>query len=88
MHTKEKWPSVVIRLIIAVVIAAYVLFPFILLLINSGKETSNITANPVSFEGAGLAQMKANIAAVINDPNFMFWRSFGYSTLITVRTTR
>ena len=84
MHTKEKWPSVVIRLIIAVVIAAYVLFPFILLLINSGKETSDITSNPVSTHGASFAQLLTNIKAVINDPNFMFWRSFGSSALITV----
>ncbi|RKM61357.1 carbohydrate ABC transporter permease [Butyrivibrio sp. CB08] len=84
MHTKEKWPSVVIRLIIAVVIAAYVLFPFILLLINSGKETSDITSNPVSTAGASFGQLMTNIKAVINDPNFMFWRSFGSSALITV----
>ena len=84
MHTKEKPVTVAIRLIIAVIIAAYVLFPFFLLVINSGKETSNITANPVSFAGSSLGQFKFNIHEVINDPNFLFWRSFGYSALITV----
>ena len=84
MHTKEKTSSVVIRLIIAIIIAAYVLFPFFLLVINSGKETSDITANPVSLQGAGFAQFKFNIHEVINDPNFLFWKSFGYSALITV----
>ena len=84
MHTKEKPATVFIRLLIAVVIAAYVLFPFFLLVINSGKETSNITANPVSFAGSSLGQFKFNIHEVINDPNFLFWRSFGYSALITV----
>ena len=49
MHTKEKPVTVAIRLVIAVIIAAYVLFPFFLLVINSGKETSNITANPVAL---------------------------------------
>ena len=84
MHTKEKSSTILIRLLIAIVIAAYVLFPFLLLVINSGKETSNITANPVSFVGASLGQFRFNIHEVINDPNFLFWRSFGYSALITV----
>ena len=84
MHTKEKSSTILIRLLIAIVIAAYVLFPFLLLVINSGKETSNITANPVSLAGASFGQFKFNIHEVINDPNFLFWRSFGYSALITV----
>ena len=84
MHTKEKTSSVVIRFIIAIVIAIYVLFPFFLLLINSGKATSDITANPVSFAGASFGQFAENIQAVVNDPNFMFFTSFGSSALITV----
>lgn len=84
MHTKEKTSSVVVRMIIAVIVAAYVLFPFILLLINSGKVTADITSNPVSLSGASFSQMLTNINAVINDPNFMFWSSFGSSALITV----
>ena len=84
MHTKEKPVTVAIRLLIAIVIAAYVLFPFILLVINSGKETSNITANPVSLAGSSIGQFRFNIHEVINDPNFLFWKSFGYSALITV----
>ena len=84
MHTKEKTSSVVVRMIIAVIVAAYVLFPFILLLINSGKVTADITSNPVSLSGASISQMFTNINAVINDPNFMFWTSFGSSALITI----
>ncbi|MBO6195864.1 MAG: carbohydrate ABC transporter permease [Butyrivibrio sp.] len=84
MHTKEKPAAVAIRLVIAIIIAAYVLFPFLLLVINSGKETSDITANPVSLAGSSLGQFRFNIHEVINDPNFLFWKSFGYSTLITV----
>ena len=61
MHTKEKTSSVVIRMIIAVIVAAYVLFPFILLLINSGKVTADITSNPVSLSGASFSQMLTNI---------------------------
>ncbi|WP_026521490.1 carbohydrate ABC transporter permease [Butyrivibrio sp. VCB2001] len=84
MHTKEKPVTVAIRLVIAIIIAAYVLFPFLLLVINSGKETSDITANPVSLAGSSLGQFRFNIHEVINDPNFLFWKSFGYSALITV----
>ena len=84
MHTKEKSSTVVIRMIIAVIVAAYVLFPFFLLLINSGKVTSDITSNPVSFAGASFGQLLTNIKAVINDPNFLFWKSFGSSALITI----
>ena len=84
MHTKEKSSTVVIRMIIAIIVAAYVLFPFILLLINSGKETSDITSNPVSLAGASFGQLLTNIKAVINDPNFLFWKSFGSSALITI----
>jgi len=84
MHTKEKPAAVAIRLVIAIIIAAYVLFPFLLLVINSGKETSDITANPVSLAGSSLGQFRFNIHEVINDPNFLFWKSFGYSALITV----
>jgi raffinose/stachyose/melibiose transport system permease protein len=84
MHTKEKSSTVVVRLIIAIIVAAYVLFPFILLVINSGKVTSDITANPVSFNGASFGQLLDNIKAVVNDPNFLFWSSFGSSALITI----
>ena len=75
MHTKEKSSVIVIRLIIAIIVAAYVLFPFILLVINSGKVTADITSNPVSFAGASFGQLMENIKAVINDPNFLFWSS-------------
>ena len=67
MHTQEKFYRVFIRFIIAIVIAAYVLFPFFLLVINSGKETADITANPVSFAGSSLKQFRFNITEVINE---------------------
>ena len=57
MHRKESTSSVVIRFIIAIIIAVYVLFPFFLLLINSGKVTADITSNPVSLSGASFSQM-------------------------------
>ena len=84
MHRKEKTSSVVIRLIIAIVIALYVLFPFFLVVINSGKQTADITANPIGFGGVSLGQLFKNLTDVINNTHFLFWQAFGYSVLITV----
>ncbi|MBR4668439.1 MAG: carbohydrate ABC transporter permease [Butyrivibrio sp.] len=84
MHRKEKTSSVVIRLIIAVIVAIYVLFPFFLVLVNSCKQTADITANPVGLNGASFGQLIQNLSDVINNTNFLFWKTFGYSALITV----
>ena len=81
MHTKEKTSSVVIRLIIAVIVAIYVLFPFFLLLINSGKVTADITSNPVSFAGASFSQLLENIKAVIS-PTIENYISRGFTSLM------
>ena len=84
MHTKEKTSSVVIRLIIAIIIAIYVLFPFFLVVINSCKETAEITKNPIGFNGVSLGQLFKNLSDVINNTHFLFWQAFGYSALITI----
>ncbi len=84
MHRKEKTSSVVIRLIIAVIVAAYVLFPFFLVVINSCKKTEDITKNPIGMAGVSLIQLYHNLSDVINNTHFLFWQAFGYSVLITV----
>ncbi len=84
MHRKEKTSSVVIRLIIAVIVAAYVLFPFFLVVINSCKKTEDITKNPIGMAGVSLVQLYHNLSDVINNTHFLFWQAFGYSVLITV----
>ena len=84
MHTKEKTSSVVIRLIIAIIIAAYVLFPFFLVVINSFKDSNEITSNPIGFNGASFGKLIRNLDEVINNSSFTFWQTFGYSALITV----
>ncbi|MCR5403289.1 MAG: carbohydrate ABC transporter permease [Butyrivibrio sp.] len=84
MHTKEKTSSVVIRLIIAIIIAIYVLFPFFLVVINSCKPTEEITKNPIGFNGASIPQLTQNLGDVINNTHFLFWSAFGFSALITV----
>ena len=84
MHTKEKTSTVVIKFIIGLVVAIYVLFPFALVLINSAKNNKDITANPVSFKGASIAQFTQNLNDVVNNQHFEFWKAFGFSALITV----
>ena len=84
MHRKERTSSVVIRLIIAIIVAVYVLFPFFLVVINSCKQKDDITANPIGLNGASFKQLLQNLTDVINNTSFLFWKTFGYSALITV----
>ena len=84
MHTKEKTSNVIIRFIIAIIIAAYVLFPFFLVVINSFKDANEITSNPIGFNGASFGKLIRNLSEVINNSSFTFWQTFGYSALITV----
>ena len=84
MKTKEKTSTVVIKMIIAVIVALYVLFPFFLVVINSCKPTDQITANPIGFNGAGFTQLVSNLRDVINNTHFQFWSAFEYSVIITV----
>ena len=84
MHTKEKTSSVVIKMVIAIVLAIYVLFPFFLVVINSCKPTDAITANPVGFNQASIGQLIQNLNDVIYNTHFMFWQAFGYSVIITM----
>jgi len=84
MHRKEKTSSVVVRLIIAIIIAIYVLFPFFLVVINSCKETAEITKNPIGFNGVSIGQLFRNLSDVVNNTHFLFWSAFGFSALITI----
>ncbi len=84
MKTKEKTSSLVIKTIIAVVIAIYVLFPFFLVVINSCKNTDDITANPIGLAGISISQLFTNLKDVIYNTHFMFWDAFGSSVIITL----
>ena len=70
--------------LIGILIAAYTLFPFLLVVINTARPNNNIVANPVSFEGASFQTLKTNLSNVINNSNFVFWNAFGTSAIITV----
>ena len=84
MHRKEPTSRVVIKFVIAIIIAIYVLFPFALVVINSCKQTADITANPIGLNGVSIGQLMRNLSDVINNSNFLFWQAFGYSVLITI----
>ena len=83
---KMRKGTVIIITIIAVLIAAYTLFPFLLVLINTARPNNNIVANPISLEGASFATFRANLSNVINNSNFVFWNAFGTSAVITIIT--
>ena len=84
MNRKEPTSRVIAKFAIAIVVATYVLFPFALVVINSCKQTADITANPIGFNGVSMGQLMKNLSDVINNTNFLFWHAFGYSVLITV----
>ena len=81
---KMRKSTVIIVTIIAVLIAAYTLFPFLLVVINTARPNNNIVANPISLEGASFATLRANLSNVINNSNFVFWNAFGTSAIITI----
>lgn len=70
--------------LIGTLIAAYTLFPFLLVVVNTMKANSNIVADPIGFSGANLATMMENLNKVINNSNFVFWNAFGTSAVITI----
>lgn len=70
--------------VIAVIAAIYTLFPFYLVLLNSFKTQSAIVADPISAAGANFGQFLSNMTSVINNKNFVFWRAFGFSALVTI----
>ncbi len=84
MKVKEKTSKIVIKMIIAIVIAIYVLFPFFLVVINSCKQTADITANPIGLNGVSFANLYQNLSDVINNTHFLFWSAFTSSAVITI----
>jgi raffinose/stachyose/melibiose transport system permease protein len=84
MKTKMKTSHFVIIMVVALLIAAYTLFPFFLVCINVMKNANSIVANPVGFEGMSFSQLMQNMSNVINNSNFNFWYAFGTSVIITV----
>ena len=74
----------IILMVIAVAIAAYTLFPFYLVVMNTFKNATDIVANPVVAAGASFSQLITNLTSVINNSNFNFWYAFATSAVITI----
>lgn len=83
MEKRDKKASGILKLIIASLLAVYVLFPFYLVVINSCKTTSDIVADPVGLKGISLMQLVSNLSDVINNTHFLFWSAFASSLVIT-----
>ena len=84
MNREPKKSTLAIEFIIAVVIAAYVLFPFFIVVINSFKYNTAIAEDPIGFKGATFKQFISNLDGVINNDHFKFWNAFGTSAIITI----
>ena len=79
----RKVPTIILT-IVGLLVAAYTLFPFFLVVVNVCKNNNGIVANPVGLEGMSIDQLMTNLTAVINNSNFNFWYAFGTSAIITI----
>ena len=81
---KMKKSRAITLTVVAVLLAAYILFPFFLVVLNSFKTQAAIVQNPISAAGASFKQFTTNLSSVINNKNFSFWRAFGSSAVVTI----
>lgn len=84
MKTKLKTSHLIAIMAVAIVVAAYTLMPFFLVVINVFKNANGIVANPVGFAGMSVSQLITNLTSVINNSNFSFWSAFGTSAVVTI----
>ena len=84
MKVREKTSKVVAKMVIAIIIALYILFPFFLVVINSCKTTADITADPIGLKGVSFNNLVDNLQSVIHNTHFMFWPAFGTSAVVTI----
>jgi raffinose/stachyose/melibiose transport system permease protein len=66
-----------------IVLMLIFLFPFVLVVINSAKKSSEIVISPISLP-TQWAQIVTNMSNVINNQNFSYWNSFISSVIITL----
>ncbi|MCD8146316.1 MAG: carbohydrate ABC transporter permease [Clostridiales bacterium] len=84
MKTKMKTSHLILIMAVAILVAAYTLMPFFLVVINVFKNANGIVANPVGFAGMSVSQLMTNLSNVVNNSNFNFWYAFGTSAVITI----
>ena len=81
---KMKTSKAVALTVVGILLSIYILFPFVLVVINSFKTQAAIVQNPISAAGASFKQFATNLSSVINNKNFVFWHAFGSSAVVTV----
>jgi raffinose/stachyose/melibiose transport system permease protein len=69
--------------LLGTILSLIVLSPFILVVINSAKKSTDIVISPIALP-ENWGQMIENMKNVINNSNFNYWSSFGSSLLITI----
>ena len=84
MNRTPKKSVLAVETIIAILVAIYVLFPFYMVIANSGKTTTGIGNDPVTLAGFSFSQLVRNVHDVVNNNHFNFWAAFGSSVAITV----
>lgn len=84
MKTKMKTSHLILIMAVAILVAAYTLMPFFLVVINVFKNANGIVANPVGFAGMSVSQLMTNLSNVVNNSNFSFWSAFGTSAVVTI----
>lgn len=84
MNRKPKFSTFLIEMIIAIVVALYVLYPFFIVVLSAFKNSTSITEDPIGFKNAGFSTFVKNLNDVVNNTHFKFWSAFGTSAVITV----
>lgn len=69
--------------IVGIILALFVLSPFILVVFNSAKTSADIVISPIAFP-KNWGQLFTNIKNVVNNQSFVYWKSFFSSLFITV----
>ena len=80
---KGRKTKLLIGEIIGIILALVILFPFILVILNSAKTSADIVISPLSIPSKW-GQMLVNFNNVIHNDSFNYWKSFFNSLFITV----
>lgn len=80
---KTKHLRSILLFLVAAFALIFFLFPFYLVLINSGKTSGDIIVSTLAWPN-GIGQLITNITNVTNNPNFSYVSSFTNSLIITV----
>mgnify|MGYP000019533044 CR=1 FL=1 len=68
--------------IVGILLTIVMLAPFLLVIINSAKDSASIVISPISLP-KNWGQLLTNMSNVIHNDNFNYWGSFFSSLLIT-----